>query len=60
MPMADGGSAVYLYNQEYWEIKNLEVTNTGATAAKRLGVNVVASDYGTANYIHISNLPCTM
>ncbi|MGG1516441.1 family 16 glycoside hydrolase [Paenibacillus oryzisoli] len=51
-----GGAAVYLYNQEYWVIKNLEVTNTGATAAKRLGVNVVASDYGTANYIHISNL----
>ncbi|WP_164716346.1 family 16 glycoside hydrolase [Paenibacillus whitsoniae] len=51
-----GGAAVYLYNQEYWEIKNLEVTNTGVTAAKRLGVNVVASDYGTANYIHISNL----
>jgi hypothetical protein len=51
-----GGSAVYLYNQEYWEIKNLEVTNKGTTAAKRLGVNVVASDYGTANYIHISNL----
>jgi hypothetical protein len=53
---ATGGAAVYLYNQEYWEIRNLEVTNTGATAALRYGVSIVASDYGTAHYIHLINL----
>jgi hypothetical protein len=55
---ADGtaGSAVYLYNQEYWEIRNLEVTNTGGTAVKRYGVSIVAADYGTAHYIHLVNL----
>lgn len=55
-PDATGGAAVYLYNQEYWEIRNLEVTNTGATAALRYGVSVVASDYGTARSIHLINL----
>ncbi|MNC02631.1 hypothetical protein D3C75_500070 [compost metagenome] len=51
-----GGAAVYLYNQEYWEIRDLEVTNTGSTAVKRYGVSVVAADYGTARYIHLLNL----
>jgi|GEM_PF-848214 len=55
-PDATGGAAVYLYNQEYWEIRNLEVTNTGATAALRYGVSIVAADYGTAHYIHLINL----
>jgi len=32
--------AVLLKNQEYWEIRNLEVTNTGATPAVRRGVHL--------------------
>lgn len=55
-PDATVSAAVYLYNQEYWEIRNLEVTNTGAAAALRYGVSIVASDYGTAHYIHLINL----
>ncbi|WP_438449199.1 family 16 glycoside hydrolase [Gorillibacterium sp. sgz5001074] len=55
-PDATGGAAVYLYNQEYWEINNLEVTNSGGTAVKRYGVSVVAADYGTANHIYLKNL----
>ena len=33
LPVIAGGGgtdAIYLYNQEYWEISDLEVTNTGA------------------------------
>ena len=56
--IAGNGSseAVYLYNQEYWEIRNLEVTNQGATAANRRGVYVKLEDYGTGHYYRIINL----
>jgi hypothetical protein len=43
---ANGLSAgtVYLYNQVYWEINNLEITNSSTTAGNRLGVQVIAQD----------------
>jgi len=48
---------VYLYNQQYWKIKNLEITNylKGDTNLKR-GVYVKAKDYGTVHHIHLVNL----
>ncbi|MGY1497000.1 carbohydrate binding domain-containing protein [Streptomyces sp. QTS52] len=61
LPVIAGGGgtdAVYLYNQEYWEISNLEVTNTGAVkgANARRGVYVVLENYGTGDHYKISNL----
>jgi hypothetical protein len=60
-PIIAGGGAVtytlYLDNQQYWDINNLEITNQGATAATgRMGVNIVAHDIGTANHVHLVGL----
>jgi len=48
--------AVLLKNQEYWEIQNLEVTNTGATPAVRRGVHVAVENYGEAHHLYIRSL----
>jgi len=48
--------AVLLKNQEYWEIRNLEVTNTGATRALRRGVHVAAENCGDLHHIYVQNL----
>ncbi|MFJ9892062.1 carbohydrate binding domain-containing protein [Streptomyces sp. NPDC091280] len=55
---AGATDAVYLYNQQYWEISNLEITNTGAVkgANARRGVYVVLDNYGTGTHYKISNL----
>ncbi|MCX6267339.1 MAG: fibronectin type III domain-containing protein [Bacteroidetes bacterium] len=60
-PLIDGNGmtgtgVVYLYNQQYWEIKNLEITNDGATGADRRGVRIEAKNFGTANHIYLQNL----
>ena len=50
-------SALYLYNVEYWEVSNLEITNKGAERqAMRMGVYAHINDFGTANHIHLKNL----
>jgi hypothetical protein len=38
----DVENAVLLKNQEYWEIHNLEVTNTGTSPRVRRGVRILA------------------
>ncbi|MFF1873214.1 right-handed parallel beta-helix repeat-containing protein [Kitasatospora herbaricolor] len=48
--------AVYLFNQQYWEIRNLEITNHGATVANRRGVHIELQDYGTGTYFRLTNL----
>ncbi len=50
-------ATVKLYNQEYWEISDLEITNfkTGDETYKR-GVYIAAEDYGTVHHIHLKNL----
>jgi hypothetical protein len=49
--------ALLLKNQEYWEVSNLELTNTGPTRQPfRYGVRVMAWDYGTVHHIHLKNL----
>ena len=48
--------AVLLKNQEYWEIRNLEVTNTGTSPGVRRGVRVMAVDYGDAHHIYVQGL----
>jgi hypothetical protein len=59
-PVIDGGGevedAVLLKNQEYWEISNLEITNTGAKPAPRRGVHVALEEYGQAHHIYLRSL----
>lgn len=33
-------AAVYFYNQEYWEVRNLEITNAAETPGQRRGIHV--------------------
>lgn len=47
---------VLLRNQEYWEIANLEITNTGASRAVRRGVHAALEDYGDAHHIYFRSL----
>lgn len=49
-------AAVYLYNQEYIEIHNLEVTNSSAQSAIRFGVLVELQDIGVGDYYRLTNL----
>ena len=48
--------AVLLKNQEYWEIENLEITNTGRVPAVRRGVHVMLENFGDAHHIYIRSL----
>lgn len=61
-PGATGGGAVYLYNQEYWEINNLEITNYDLAAGyastpdgERRGIHIAAADFGTVDHVYIRN-----
>ncbi|MFZ4549831.1 MAG: fibronectin type III domain-containing protein, partial [Bacteroidales bacterium] len=60
-PLIDGNGltgtgVVYLYNQQYWEINNLEITNNASSGGDRRGVRIEAENYGTANHIYLKNL----
>ncbi len=48
-------STVRLVDQEYWEINNLDVTNSGTSGYDRRGVSVESTG-GTYNHIYIKNL----
>lgn len=52
-----GRATVYLFNQEYFEIANLEITNylKGDDSVK-CGVKIVAEDMGAVHQIHLRNL----
>lgn len=52
----NGEDAVLLKNQEYWEIQDLEITNTGPAPAVRRGVHVAVGNYGDAHHIYIRSL----
>jgi hypothetical protein len=58
--LAGGGvmpAALYLYNVEYWEIRNLDISNQGPSReAKRSGVYILIEDFGTAHQIVLSGL----
>lgn len=46
-----------LHNVEYWEVRNLEITNTGKERkAKRRGVVVSAEDFGDCHHIVLDSL----
>jgi hypothetical protein len=60
-PRIDGqGQALdtlLLRNADYWEIRDLEITNHGASAVpERTGVRILCEDYGTMHGIHINGL----
>ncbi|MET9268695.1 carbohydrate binding domain-containing protein [Kribbella sp. NPDC003557] len=59
-PVIAGGGAVYaaihLYNVQYWEVRGLEVTNLGASAAERNGILVELADFGTGSHYVIGNV----
>lgn len=46
-------ATVLLKNQEYWEINNLEITNTGLGSHLRRGVHVDADNYGDVHHIYL-------
>jgi PKD repeat protein len=49
--------AVHLYNQEYWELKNLEITNYDpAGPAPRRGLSIVNEDGGTLDHVYLLDL----
>ena len=68
-PRIDGegkvSETVLLHNVEYWEVNDLEITNTGepgkgglssVSVYGRSGVSVSLHDFGTAHHIHLKNL----
>lgn len=60
-PLIDGNGmtgkgVVYLYNQSYWEINNLEITNDADKPGDRRGVEVSAENYGLINHIYLRSL----
>ena len=60
LPVINGAGlaedTVLLKNQEYWEVRNLEVANTGSTPAVRRGVHVVAENIGDLRHIYLQDL----
>ncbi|MGW4244668.1 hypothetical protein [Nocardia sp. NPDC004722] len=58
-PLIEGKGApeaLRLHNQQYWEIRNLEITNTGPSEANRRGVYIRLQDFGTGSYYRLTNL----
>jgi len=50
-------ATVYLYNSEYWRIRNLDITNAGNYPVPQLsGIIVNINDYGTAHDITLDRL----
>jgi hypothetical protein len=61
LPRLDGEGRVrdtlLLRNVEYWEVRNLEITNQGAKREPgRTGVHVLADDFGPMRRIHLRHL----
>jgi len=49
--------ALLLENQDYWEVSNLQFTNTGpAREPFRYGIRVRSWDHGVMRHIHLKNL----
>jgi hypothetical protein len=48
--------AVRLYNVQFIEVRNLEVTNRGERSANRRGVHIFLDNFGTGKHIVVSGL----
>lgn len=60
-PLIDGAGltgkgVVYLFNQSFWEINNLELTNDAETEGDRRGVYLQAENAGIIQHIYLKNL----
>jgi hypothetical protein len=59
-PRIDGAGRVEdvisIYNVDHIEVRQLEVTNRGASPAARRGVHIVADNFGTARHIVVAGL----
>lgn len=51
-----GKGVVYLYNQSYWEINNLEITNDSDKPGDRRGVEISAENHGLIHHVYLRNL----
>ena len=51
----DQGAAVYLYNQQYWEINHLEITNNATVKGDRQGICFENQDAGILKHIYVKN-----
>ena len=49
------GGAVVLENQQYWSIRNLEITNCGSREAKKSGIQIRNTSVGTLSGIEVKN-----
>jgi hypothetical protein len=52
---ATGLGAVYLYNQEHWEIRHLEIVNDAPSGGDRRGIYLAAENFpgGVVRHLHI-------
>jgi hypothetical protein len=52
---ATGQGAVYLFNQEFWEIRNLEITNDAPAEGDRRGIYFAAANFpgGVVRHLHV-------
>lgn len=48
-------SAVYFENQEYWEINNLEITNSGNTTNRNTGILIKNTGVGKKSHLYVKN-----
>lgn len=48
-------NTLYFRNQAYWEVNNLEITNTASVPGDYRGITVEGRDYGTINHFYIQN-----
>ncbi|WP_229070672.1 discoidin domain-containing protein [Actinoplanes sp. DH11] len=59
-PVLAGNGAVddvvKLYNQQHWEIRNLDISNKGAAPAARRGVHIIRENSGTGTYYRITGV----
>ncbi|UCG49457.1 MAG: hypothetical protein JSU94_06670 [Phycisphaerales bacterium] len=51
-----GDGVVYLFNQQHWEVNNLQITNDAAAGGDRRGVMIAAANCGLVRHIHLKNL----
>ncbi len=54
IPDGRNETIVTLYNQQYWEISNLEISGLN-NASIRYAVNIIGRDCGTLNHIYLRN-----
>lgn len=60
-PVIDGQgqrAAILLHNVEHWEVRDIEVTNTGpaTTTEQRVGVYVLLEDFGVGKHYVVNNV----